>query len=105
MPIGLRLAPPHVPEFRPVDVALGGPRHQRRALGLRWRAKAAPLHRGLDLRPPGGRGFYHFAGNARDFKPPVSAADSKDGISAVGRALEGIVLFPIVRLPSSFGSS
>ena len=74
-PEPVRLALPRLPQLGAVDVALRRPGHQRRALGralvLRRRPQAAPLHRRLDLRPAGGVGIDNLARDARDLEPPV----------------------------------
>ena len=69
------LFPPGVPQFPPVDVALGGARHQRRALGkprIVGGVAEIPLrHRRLDLGAPGRERLDRVARDAGDLEAPV----------------------------------
>ena len=70
-----RLLCPHTAQFVAVDVALGGARHQRRALGRRGlsrRGAEIPLrHRRLDLGAPGREGLDRRARDAGDLEASV----------------------------------
>ena len=69
------LRPPVLVKRILVNVALVGARHQGGALcqvGIASRiAEAAFVHRGLDLRPPGGEGLDHRARHTGNLEAPV----------------------------------